>query len=168
MHNRTLASAFIVSTFLISGCNQAAQSPIAPSNAPGSGGTQWTAGTGGCTPGYWKQEQHFDSWPTFTGDEAQFSLTPDMTLTEAFGLLDRWDSDNITLFEALNLEGGGLNALLRHMVAALLNATIEIYPITWESLREMIYAAHAANTPKAIEDLKNILERNNERRCPLN
>jgi hypothetical protein len=155
---------------IAAGCSQSAVSPAAPSTTVAGGArTSWETGDGGCTPGYWKQEQHFDSWPSdLAGDDAQFSLTPDMTIDEAFGQLDRWNGDEITLIEALNLNGGGLNALLRHMVAALLNATLEFYPITWEDLRAMIYDAHFANTPEAIEELKDILEGFNEGRCPLN
>ena len=170
MRIRSLTLALTLGLFLTAGCNQSTLSPAAPSSSPlGGARTAWKTGDGGCTPGYWKQAQHFDSWPSnLEGDLAQYSLTPGMTLDQAFGQLDRWNGDEITLEEALNLNGAGLNALLRHMVAALLNATLEFYPITWEELRQMVYAAHLANTREAIEALKDTLEGYNELGCPLN
>jgi hypothetical protein len=65
----------------------------------------------GCTPGYWKQPHHLDSWEA-TGYD------PDQSVYSAFGV----GPDDVTLLEALWLRGGGENAFLRHAVAALLNA----------------------------------------------
>jgi hypothetical protein len=64
----------------------------------------------GCTPGYWKQPQHFDSWPAgyLPGD-----------------LFSKYFEDafpNLTLLQVLSQGGGKLIALGRHTVAALLNA----------------------------------------------
>lgn len=66
---------------------------------------------GGCTPGYWKQPHHFDSWEA-TG------FAPGDTLSDAFGC----ELPEKTLLEALEARGGGENAFMRHAVAALLNA----------------------------------------------
>lgn len=64
----------------------------------------------GCTPGYWKQSQHWDSWMA--------PYTPSTPFADVF--------DNafpgMTLEAVLSQGGGGLNALGRHTVAALLNA----------------------------------------------
>lgn len=65
----------------------------------------------GCTPGYWKQPQHFDSW------EAT-SYSPDDIFFDVFGV----GPTDLTLLGALQLRGGHLNAFMRHAVAALLNA----------------------------------------------
>jgi len=64
----------------------------------------------GCTPGYWKQPQHFDSWPS--------PYVPGMAFEDVFD--DVFGSS--TLLDALKFKGGGLQALGRHTVAALLNA----------------------------------------------
>lgn len=63
--------------------------------------------TQGCTPGYWKQKQHFDSWVGYA---------PTDNFNTVFGV-----GPDITLLEALKAKGGGENAFLRHAVAALLN-----------------------------------------------
>jgi hypothetical protein len=65
-------------------------------------------GCTGCTPGYWKQEHHFDSWEGYA---------PGDYVDDAFEC-----GPHITLLEALKAKGGKENALLRHAVAALLNA----------------------------------------------
>jgi hypothetical protein len=66
---------------------------------------------GGCTPGYWKQEHHFDSWEA-TG------FAPSDTLSDAFGC----ELPDKTLIKALKAKGGHEKAFMRHAVAALLNA----------------------------------------------
>lgn len=65
----------------------------------------------GCTPGYWKQKQHFDSWTNPPYD-------PDNMFVSA-GFDDAFPG--MTLLEVLKQGGGGLKALGRHTVAALLN-----------------------------------------------
>lgn len=63
----------------------------------------------GCTPGYWRQPHHFDSWPS--------PYTPDMQILDAFGC----GPANTTLLDGLTARGGGENAFMRQAVAALLN-----------------------------------------------
>ncbi|MDH3730405.1 MAG: choice-of-anchor E domain-containing protein [Acidimicrobiia bacterium] len=65
------------------------------------------AGGEGCTPGYWKQPQHFGNWVGYS---------PDDSYADVFGV-----PYNKTLLEALQTGGGGVRALGRHSVAALLN-----------------------------------------------
>jgi hypothetical protein len=78
------------------------------------------AGGEGCTPGFWKQEQHFDSWVAYS---------PDDSFEDVFGVdvilrgNGQTTIDDPTLLDALNANGGGVNALARHAVAALLNAS---------------------------------------------
>lgn len=64
----------------------------------------------GCTPGYWKQSQHFSSWTAPYSPSTQFSAV----FEDAF--------PGKTLLQVLGQGGGGLNALGRHTVAALLNS----------------------------------------------
>lgn len=82
--------------------------PTTPPTPPPSDG----GGAEGCTPGYWKQDHHFDSWPT------AYSPTDDFDST--FGV-DLFDPD-ITLAEALRAKGGQEGRLARHGTAALLSA----------------------------------------------
>ena len=67
----------------------------------------------GCSAGFWKQTNHFDSWPVsyLPGDLFEFIFERDV-LGDA----------NPLLSEALRLKKGGLNGLIRHATAALLNA----------------------------------------------
>jgi hypothetical protein len=74
----------------------------------------------GCTPGYWKQEQHFDSWPA--------PYTPDSNLRDIFVTSPVELIPDDTFLEALNYGGGpgvdgATQILLRQAVAALLNAS---------------------------------------------
>jgi len=67
----------------------------------------------GCTPGYWRQDQHFDSWvPT--------GLSPSDDYNTVFGVTASFNPH--TLLDAVWLGGGGEFALARHAVAALLDA----------------------------------------------
>ena len=74
----------------------------------------------GCTPGYWKQTQHFDSWVGFQpGQFFDVVFGVDVTLRSG----GQGTVTNPTLLQALEATGGGVNALARHAVAALLNAS---------------------------------------------
>jgi hypothetical protein len=101
----------------------------------------------GCTPGYWKN--HLEAWPA-TG----FTTGADFDAT--FGV-DYFDPD-ITLLQAVNLGGGGYNALARHGTAALLSAAHPDvdYPYT---VAEVIALVQAGD--------KDALEAANELGCPL-
>lgn len=77
----------------------------------------------GCSPGFWRQVQNFGDWvPT--------GFQPTDDFDTVFGR-DVFDPD-ITLADAVSLEGGGLEALARAAVAALLNAAhpAVAYPLT--------------------------------------
>ena len=113
---------------------------------------------GGCTPGYWKAPQHFDSWP------AAFDPTtpPSEYFDDIFGV-----GPHITLLQALKMNGGGENALLRHATAALLDAASPdvVYPYT---VAEVIARVHSAYQDGDFELYKNQLAFANEGLCPLN
>ena len=113
----------------------------------------------GCTPGYWKQNQHLDSWVA-TG------YSPDQTVESAFGALDP-SVDDLTLRQALRLRGGGLKALMRHAVAALLNSTHA--DVSYAMGRDAVIAmVQAAMETGDFETTKDALEYENEMGCPLN
>jgi len=119
----------------------------------------------GCTPGYWRS--HLESW-----DET--GLSPEYKFSEVFGLLE---SETITinqhpnrivdptLEEAVNAKGGGLSALVRHSVAALLNSQSAInYPLTSEQVVLSFYEAYSSQN---YEDTKDTLTELNENGCPF-
>lgn len=112
----------------------------------------------GCTPGFWKQEHHFDSWPA--------PYAPDDLFKDALDI--EVDSD-LTLVEALRLQGGGENALMRHTVAALLNATSPdvAYLYSTGQVIEMFQTAVASGDPDLIEETKDLFDDANEKNCPL-
>lgn len=113
------------------------------------------AGNEGCTPGYWKQPHHFDSWPA--------AYTPGMQFSAVF--------DNAfpgkTLVQVLSNGGGGLDALGRHIVAALLNAGSSGVGFGMTTT-QVINAFNGVFPGGDYEALKNQFARLNERRCPLN
>lgn len=132
----------------VSGSVQIAEWTPTPTPTPATGH--------GCTPGYWKQEQHFSSWP-----EPYF---PQSDLAQAFGV-DPLEGDP-TLLDGLEAKGGGLDALLRHAVAALLNAASDgvNYPFDLETVVKMFQTALQSGD---YETTKDALEAANESDCPL-
>lgn len=121
----------------------------------------------GCTPGYWRQDQHFDSWPDgrSPGDmlTGVFTIPSDLMLARPE---HRTDPESLTLHEALVLRGGGVNGLIRHGVAALLNAESPDvdYGMT---ASEVISAFNSAIESGEYEATKNEFEALNEEGCPL-
>jgi hypothetical protein len=119
-----------------------------PSPSPGGGE--------GCTPGYWKQPQHFDSWTA--------PYDPSDTFLSAFGVNA---FPGMTLLEVLSNGGGGLDALGRHAVAALLSAASS--GVDYDlSVAQVIAGFNAAFASGDYETQKNIFAGFNEQGCPLN
>jgi hypothetical protein len=114
----------------------------------------------GCTPGYWKQDQHFDSWLVYS---------PTDSFNAVFGVTAPF-ADSLTLVDALGLTGGGANALARHAVAALLNSVDPAvnFGMTPGDVIAITRAALLSANPTLIEGTKNSLAVLNERTCPLN
>ena len=122
------------------------------------------AGSGeGCTSGYWKQEHHFDSWPA--------SYAPGTVAEGGTPFADVFEDafPNQSLSQVLRNGGGGLKALGRHSVAALLNAaSSEVsYDLTSFDVVDMFDQTHPG-TKRAYNTLKNNFESFNEQGCPLN
>jgi hypothetical protein len=125
-----------------------------------------TPGDEGCTPGYWKQSQHFDSW---------FGYTPNQTLESVFDVPDGLGYDNTTLLEALNFGGGsgvagGARILLRSAVAALLNSSSPDvdYTMTTGEVIAAVNAALASGSRATMLTLAAELDTDNNLGCPLN
>jgi hypothetical protein len=97
----------------------------------------------GCTPGYWKN--HLDSWEGYS---------PEYSFNTVFGA--SLDPD-LTLLEALKARGPG-SELLRHSVAALLNASNE--GVDYALTEAEVFAAFDASDAST-------LVYNNELLCPL-
>lgn len=109
----------------------------------------------GCTPGYWKQDQHFDSWPA--------PYTPNTLFSDVFE--DAFPG--LTLLDVASQGGGGLNALGRHTVAALLNGASA--GVDYDLTAADVIAAFNAVFPGGDYDgLKDEFEGFNEQGCPLN
>ena len=117
----------------------------------------------GCSPGYWKQTHHFDSWPVSYGPGDLFEVVFNR---------DVLGDASPTLVEALRLKKGGLNALIRHATAALLNAAspgVDPDP-AFDTPAEVIAAFQTAfdsGDPTQIEILKDLLDDSNNLGCPF-
>lgn len=106
----------------------------------------------GCTPGFWKQQQHYQFWSAPYAPSTAFGSV----FTNAF--------PGMTLLQVVGQGGGGINALGRHAVAALLNSAspdVE-YGMTPAAV---ISAFNAAVASGDYETQKNIFEAFNERGC---
>ena len=103
----------------------------------------------GCTPGFWRQPQHMDSWVA-TG----YSPADDFDTVFGTGYFD----PDITLGDAIWAQGGGLKKLARHGTAGLLSAAHPDvgYPLT---VAEVIAAVQAGDA-KTLADY-------NELGCPI-
>jgi hypothetical protein len=119
---------------------------------PGSAGECYE----GCTPGYWKQPHHLDSWP----------VDSELYFDEVFDLVGI--APHITLWDAVGLRGGGENRFIAHAVAAYLNQehTDVCYPsatVPW-----FVKATYTDYDPPPFEEKIEILNTLNELGCPLN
>jgi hypothetical protein len=101
-------------------------------------------GQEGCTPGFWKN--HPNAFPA--------PYSPTTTLGSVFTGLPA-NYAGLTFQQALSQGGGGLNALLRQAVAALLSATSpEVdYPLTADEVISLTNAAIASGIYEPTKDL---------------
>lgn len=117
----------------------------------------------GCTPGYWKQPQHW--WPQ--NEPPNYSRED--SFYETFKQCDDAlaGDDDISLLTALQTGGGGLAALRRHAVASLLNAD-RFSCFDGGSPADVIdaYCDHLADAD-AIEYQKDLFEGDNDQNCNL-
>lgn len=161
------------------GVSEVTVEPISPSDEPDPASLLWAAaglsveppeddgGGDGCTPGYWRQPHHFDSWVDHDPDDllgSVFDLPGGLQLDQPE---HRTDPDDLTLHDGVVLRGGGVNALIRHSVAALLNASSGDvdYDLT---VSEVVMKFNAAVDGGDVDGLKGEFESFNEQGCPLN
>ena len=124
-------------------------------------------GNEGCTPGYWKQEQHFDNWTA--------PYTPDTLFEDVFADPNNLIPDDTTLLDALEFGGGpgaegAARILARAAVASLLNAASPDVDFTM-SVADVIAdvnAALASGNRQTMLDLAGDLDADNNLGCPLN
>lgn len=126
-------------------------------------------GDQGCSLGFWKQEQHFDFWEVAAPTElfsTHFGSSIEIRLKNKDG---GGTTDDPTLLQALRSPGGGINALARQAVAALLNAASPDvdYPIELGMVISLVNGVLADPTEENIEGLKSVLELANEMECPF-
>lgn len=110
----------------------------------------------GCTPGYWRQSHHFDSWiPT--------GYAPGDSYNTTFAVNGSFD----TLLDAVWARGGQERALARHAVAALLNAAHPDinYAYTVDEILAGVQAAYASGD---FNPFKDALDTANNAGCDLN
>ena len=123
-----------------------------------------TPGNEGLTPGFWKN--HPDCW---------MGYTPTDTFYDVFGItvtvtIHKTQITNPTLMQALNAQGGmnetkGVyDALIRHAVAAILNANHEYveYPLSEGQIVSQVVEAITNTNLTDAEPLKNTLEMYNQ------
>lgn len=117
-----------------------------------------------CSPGYWKQSQHFTNWTGYS---------PDQSFASVFGetITVMWSAKgkpapvtNPTLLQALQANGGGINMLARATVGALLNAAILDTTMT---PAEVIAAFQAVHPGTASEYQALAATFTTEHNCPL-
>lgn len=105
-----------------------------------------------CSHGYWKVEQHFDSWSGYSPNQ-QFSSV----FENAF--------PGKTLLQVLWQGGGGLNRLGRETVGALLNAGSVNFPYTQAQVISMFNATYPGSSYSYDKLTSKFLIPEN---CPLN
>ena len=114
-------------------------------------------GGDGCTPGFWKNtRKHLPAWVGYTPGQDFSSVFEDAFPGES-------------LKDVLKAKGGGLNALGRHTVAALLNAANS--DIASGMTQADVIDAFNAVYPGSKEEYtaqKNIFADMNEQGCPIN
>jgi hypothetical protein len=120
------------------------------------------------TPGFWGAKNSLKTWPK-TG------LDPNDRFVVIFEMKTTFSP---TLLDMLSTRGGGANALARHAVAALLNASLSdsCYPYTPDEIKSAVrgtlsqyqatlfYGADVSTDIDNIESLKDMYEALNENR----
>jgi len=121
-------------------------------------------GLAGCTPGFWRQAHHYQYWTTFTPTQTWSSVFTDPGSHTAGGRNGATFNGSTSLGAAVQLGGGGIFALARHGVAALLNAASPNvdYGMTPAQVIALVNSAIASGD---YDTTKNQLEALNERGC---
>ena len=118
----------------------------------------------GCTPGFWRNWTGDDRSPGPQPNAWPYPYTTDTPFDDVFGP-DPYGGD---LYDVVTARGGGVSALGRHTVAALLNAAHPFvsYPLTEAEVIDMFDNVDRTSR-SAVNDLKDTFEAYNEAGCPL-
>jgi hypothetical protein len=128
----------------------------------------WQGAFTGCTPGFFKQPQHFDSWVGFT----QSQLVSSVFTVPANYTLNGQNLGSFTLLQALSFKGGNTlsgaaQTLLRAAVAAILNSTAQTYPLTTAQIVAEVNTALASQNRATILAEATRLDQFNNAPCTL-
>lgn len=133
-----------------------------------------SGGDEGCTPGFWKNngDKHGASaWDCFSPDtlfSVVFSLKEPLKIR---GKGQRTITDP-ALLQALGANGGGVNAMVRHGVAAMLNACSDCVDYAIGDPLQVIFMIEDTlnEVPGAltVDELHSMFAENNEAGCPVN
>ncbi len=123
----------------------------------------------GCTLGYWKQQQHFDSWTGYTQAQLLNTVFDFTGGASAFASLG-----TTSLLAAMDFKGGSDAAaaarlLLKQAVAGLLSASNPDvdYPMTTAQIIAQVNAALDTGSRDAMLALAGQIDANNNLGCPL-
>ena len=124
----------------------------------------------GCTPGFWKQSQHFDSWAS--GILTTQKIAMYFPSASAYSLNGK-TLDQYSLLEGLRFQGGSTasgkaETLIRAAIAALLNAGGGNFAYTTAQVLSLVNAALASGDPAAMNALAGRLDVANNAGCTLN
>lgn len=120
----------------------------------------------GCTPGFWRQAHHHQYWTGFSPAAAWTTAFDDPGSHRAPGRNGATFNGSTPLGTAVAFGGGGIFALARHAVAALLNASSADvdYPMSVAGVQALVNDALESGD---YEEAKNIFEAYNELGCDV-
>ena len=126
----------------------------------------------GCTPGYWKVSQHWDSWPA--GYTPTQSIGTYFPAASAYSLNGK-SMSSYSLVQGLAFQGGsdlsgGAQILLRAGIAGLLNSASSFggsYPLTTSQLLSGVNAALASGNRATMVGVAATIDGYNNAGCPL-
>ncbi|MHC4639184.1 MAG: DUF7507 domain-containing protein [Planctomycetota bacterium] len=129
----------------------------------------------GCTPGFWKNngDKHGASaWCDLFDPSDPFSWHFSLIETLVIRGNGKSKIKNPTLLQALGANGGGVNAMIRHGVAAMLNACSKCvkYPIDdpFEVIFMIQETLNGAPGAYTVDELHSMFAGYNEAGCPVN
>lgn len=117
----------------------------------------------GCTPGYWKVDQHWDSWPA--------PYTPAQKIGTVFANANLYSLNNVlmsnySLVDGLNFQGGNdaggkAQILLRAGIAGVLNASSSFsgnYPLSVADIVSQVNSALASGNKTTMTNLATTID----------
>jgi uncharacterized repeat protein (TIGR01451 family) len=128
----------------------------------------------GCTPGFWKNNGDKHGASAWCDRFSPSDLISDhFMLNETLVIRGKGKStiSDPTLLQALDANGGGVNAMIRHGIAAMLNACSDCVQYEYSSPDEvisMIEGALNGDGPYTVGELHSMFAEANEAGCPVN